>query len=467
MTDPLSITVSVLALCESTITIAKSIHGLIKRYRGASGEIESIVNDFSEFGECLVVYKKVADVFQDAPSLLDAIHRASLRLQKLEDLLQKNAVGDSSQSLSNSVRWLRVRKDVIAARENVRNLFQQLNNAVTALNAASLANADRSLDHVEKEHGRRLDIILTSLAQLNGLKSQQDAILDLLSQSKQSPLAVGTSRTFIDRPDASDLSHLMPCYGLSSPSTMSMPSDLSSFSRSSQCSEFLECPKASGSPYLPMATRNAILKPQTKLYNNLGIGLSSTAALTCEATCQCRCHTYRQSDLLHGLGNLFGLLNLGHSGCSWKSSCNSMDCRRRAEPYLKLAYYLPKWLFYRRMAVLAFSTTPLGDPIFSLKVRRLVPLNSLAFQLCHKDDLEGLQHLFAKGEATPNDIVGVGNEVLFAGNYTPLLTSAVRMGSQRISEYLLRLGADVQLADADGRQVTLHLILISPGSMGT
>ena len=399
MTDPFSVTVGAITLCSSIITVAKSIQKVVANVRGALDQIDAIVSDVTELSHCLKQYEKAAVLSRDE-FLFSIFERASGRLEDLKRLLERFSQEPALGRTAMRIAWLRVRKDAIKIRYDIKEIVQSLNSNVTANNAGNLVRVGDSLQMFAQSQEENFT---TTLARLDDLKNQ----LEMVSQRDPKLL----SRPF-------------------NTSTMALSPDSPS-----------------------MNVGDIALRPQTKLYNKLGIGLSSAVALSCGDECRCRCHTYQQSDILGPVGNFLGFINFGFSGCSWRTSCDSMHCKRRAEPYLKLAYYLPRWLFYRRMVVFAYSKTPLGDPVFSLKVRRLVPMSSLAFQCCNNDDLEGLQQLFARGEATPNDVQGVGHEVMFAGNYSPLLSSAVRMGSSRVTEFLIKMGADVQLEDGDGRQV--------------
>lgn len=94
---------------------------------------------------------------------------------------------------------------------------------------------------------------------------------------------------------------------------------------------------------------------------------------------------------------------------------------------------------------------PLNDSASLCKVRRLVPMDALVFRFCGEDDAEALRELFRAGKASPNDIKGVGKEVLFAGNYLPLLCSAVCLGNVRVTELLVNSQADIDLEDGDGK----------------
>lgn len=365
MTDPLSVAVSAITLCSTTISVSKSIIDVVKSVRGASREIRVLIEDVSNLDLSLRAIKEVADITHSAP-IHRILSRARDRLEELNHLLERVSNDATSSTRIKHIRWPHVKSKASDIRTEIREICADLNRIIVAQMAMRTSRME-SYYH-------------TQGALLNDIKAL------LVSQESPGP----------------------------------------------------EKPDGTGGPLsTPLPPASDLLK----------------RSLACDGHCRCRCHSRNRLGLLGGEStySYLGFLSVELGGLRWDNSCDRVSCKRQGDPYLKLAYYLPQWLFRRRVILLGFNTSPEGLLLKKPKMRRLVPMDSLVFQFCSEDNVEALQELFNAGKASPDDIKGVGKEVLFAGNYIPLLCSAVRMGNMRVTEFLINAGADRQLEDGDGK----------------
>ena len=447
MADPLSIIASALAVTEALFKTTKCIRSITKTFKGATAEIDALEQDIKDFQYTLIQARQSVAIF-DSDVHVERIDRANARLEELKDLLSSFASATRS-SVSKRTKWVSIQSDAFRIRQDIRNICQLLHGTLATHSLAKVFRAGQDHQSINAEkldsiiallsHHQDTDLVTPPSHLASNLLHHDDSSLshsctgsDFFTSSNSS----GVSYEEI-RPKTLDSSTCSQNYVSGGVSIQSVPSS------------------AVASQVLPVsASTLQQLEPQTRFCNDMGFGLSAAVKFGCggySAGCGCRCHIRTKSELLSGWGAYFGLLNVESSGISWNSTCDQIACKRRGKPLLKVKYYLPKWLFDPRMFAFNFSRTSLGDPVCALKIRRLRPMDALVFRFVRDDNVEGLKQLFEKGEATPDDIQGVGREVMFAGNCSPILTSAVCMGNVRVTNFLLNSEVDVQLEDGDGK----------------
>ena len=447
MADPLSIIASALAVTEALFKTTKCIRSVTKTFQGATAEIDALEYDIKDFQYTLVQARQNAAIF-DSNVHIGRIDRANARLEELEDLLS-SFTSTTRSSVSKRTKWVSIKSDASRIRQDIRDICQILHGTLATHSLAKVFRAGQDHQSINAE---KLDSIIALLShhQDTHLVMSPSPLASNLLHHDNSPLSLSsTNSDFFTSSNSSDVS-----YERIRPKTL----DASTYSQSSVSRDMSiqSVPlSAVASLTLPVpALTLQQLEPQTRFCNDMGFGSSAAVKYGCagySAGCGCRCHIRTKSEPLSGWGAYFGLLNVESSGISWDSTCDQIACKRRGKPLLKVKYYLPKWLFDRRMFAFNFSRTSIGDPVCALKIRRLRPMDALVFRFVHDDNVEGLKQLFEKGDATPDDIKGVGREVMFAGNYSPILTSAVCMGNVRVTNFLLNNEVDVQLEDGDGK----------------
>ena len=420
MAEPLSVITGVVQLCGATLHTIEFVHENLKHYKDAEKDIESMNCDITSLGDCLHHYKRAVNVCPDG-SLNGPIRRGGDILSSLKDLLAKSILKHSDNSISIRLAWLRNRKAALKMSEEIRNTCSILDCLVSAQTPVNFATTREDLERMSRIHEKGIASVLAACHQLH------TQVSDLALQSDPSTLAF------------SNPNHLQ---------TNSKPLALPTHSSA------LQSPISSArlTPTLPDRSRDTrLLKPYGALYRKHGFGLCSTIALKRDSQCRCRCHTLHPSEPLTSVDTLLGSLRFRATNMFWQKSCDILSCKCRAEPFLKLSYHSPKQLPWRWKFSGAYSKVFLKGTFLSAKMNRLVPMDALVFKAVHDDDVAALQYLFDNGEATPNDIQGVGKEVLFGGSYSPILTIAVYLGHVKVTEFLINAGADVELEDDDGR----------------
>lgn len=131
--------------------------------------------------------------------------------------------------------------------------------------------------------------------------------------------------------------------------------------------------------------------------------------------CPCPCHVRSSWKTPRLLQQITGYLLLGYSGRSvlWRNCISS--CLHSDSVSTQMTYFFPRW-FVNRAVSFALSSDNLGAPTLNIKVRRVVPEASQLFSLSKFDDIEGLQALFDRRLASPDD-------VHFYGGWTALHVS--------------------------------------------
>ena len=124
----------------------------------------------------------------------------------------------------------------------------------------------------------------------------------------------------------------------------------------------------------------------------------------CGLGCKCRCHTrysFKSAPLLRGL---IGSLFVGYSGKPMNpaSRCSIASCRGQVIFRARVHYYFPSWFLCKALEIEVISTIS-QEPRMSLVVRGVHPPSTKVYGLLRKDDVKGVQELFGRGLARPND----------------------------------------------------------------
>ena len=148
---------------------------------------------------------------------------------------------------------------------------------------------------------------------------------------------------------------------------------------------------------------------------SLTVTKANVGMSTCSSECSCPCHirsTWKTPRLLQ---QITGYLLLGYSGRSvlWRNCISS--CLQSNSASTQMTYFFPRWFVHRAVSF-ALSSNNLGAPTLNIKVRRAVPEASQLFSMSKFDDIEGLQTLFDRRLASPDD-------VHFYGGWTALHVS--------------------------------------------
>ena len=139
----------------------------------------------------------------------------------------------------------------------------------------------------------------------------------------------------------------------------------------------------------------------------------------CASHCRCLCHKSRRFISPHTVQRAMGALFLSYSGnpVSIFQRCTENSCQGQQAFRFSAVYLFPSWLLARLFAVTVIKR--LGSEIhISLKVQRIVSPGAEVFRLTELDDVTGLQRLFSKGLASPNDVsYHSGQNALMVGSF--------------------------------------------------
>ncbi|KAH0564757.1 hypothetical protein GP486_001851 [Trichoglossum hirsutum] len=163
----------------------------------------------------------------------------------------------------------------------------------------------------------------------------------------------------------------------------------------------------------------------------------STARLSrqaCRADCRCKCHTkttYRWPDSLRPvIGNTF-LSFVGQP--TFVRRCSRRDCQKAKVWSGELSYVFPSWLLKKMISVSLISRG--FKRTFHIRNHNIVSEFSDAVRYTCKGDLLGLQMLFSKRLATPNDTTPDGWTLMHPSDFAKFRTLNVN-ASQEEKELL-------------------------------
>ena len=126
----------------------------------------------------------------------------------------------------------------------------------------------------------------------------------------------------------------------------------------------------------------------------------------CFPSCRCMCHQPRYMKSPRFLNNILGTMFFGYSGCpsGGLQNCTDSACLAQSEFRAYVNYYFPSWLLSKAMTLILMLGTANG-PCLTLTVRSIVPSDAEIFRLADFNDVTGLQRLFSRRLASPNDLL--------------------------------------------------------------
>ena len=83
------------------------------------------------------------------------------------------------------------------------------------------------------------------------------------------------------------------------------------------------------------------------------------------------------------------------------ATCDVPGCKRAHNANTQVTYVFPTWLAAKAINLYTQSS-PLGEPEMQLKTRRVIMTD--AYRLAQTGDVEGLHHLYMRGEASVHDL---------------------------------------------------------------
>ena len=117
----------------------------------------------------------------------------------------------------------------------------------------------------------------------------------------------------------------------------------------------------------------------------------------------CCCYPRRRIQITNALSSLVGSMCISYLGGQISQPCEQCRCRTKSPIKVNINYYFPRW--FLAMAVNVFlSFDPAGSPSVSLQMPRIRPDTSKIFHLATAGDIGGMQSMFERGLASPNDV---------------------------------------------------------------
>ena len=124
----------------------------------------------------------------------------------------------------------------------------------------------------------------------------------------------------------------------------------------------------------------------------------------CGMDCRCCCHIHRTLKSPALLQPLVGRLFIGYYGnpTNVMSSCSIPTCESQPGFRGCVQYYFPLW-FCSKVLEIATCASRAQEPIVSLTVRGVQPVNSEIWMRIWKDDDQAIHGILRSGLARPND----------------------------------------------------------------
>ena len=179
----------------------------------------------------------------------------------------------------------------------------------------------------------------------------------------------------------------------------------------------------------------------------------------CPRWCSCSCHKPARLQSPKLLDQVLGALTIGYSGTPFLSSpCSEKLCRPRNSSTTQIMYQFPAWFMARTimMSLTSFTT----GPELSLKTLRVLPSTADVFRFAQSGDLDGIKTLFSKGQASIYDVDAC---------HWSILHKAFLVGHKEVCQFLIKAGADPHIAAQNASNVVeraWHFDRTNTGSEG-
>ena len=117
----------------------------------------------------------------------------------------------------------------------------------------------------------------------------------------------------------------------------------------------------------------------------------------------CCCYSRRRINITNVLSSRIGSMCISYLGGQTGRPCGQCRCRTKSPVRLIMGYYFPRWLLAIVVNVF-LSFDPAGSPSVSLQMPCIRPDTSKIFHLATAGDIGGMQSMFGRGLASPNDV---------------------------------------------------------------
>lgn len=415
--DPLSITVSTVALVELGLKLLKGLE-ILKDLSHVPDEIEALIDELQDFHDVLAAVCVATKQRAKVGGLREGMDELKTVLGKARDILTSIAdhcgitfsdrhhnPGEDDGDLSSAspnldlltrFRWLKDRKRIKNYRRRMKVIRLDIGNHLASLSL-----------WVRSSHRSTIANINTSFDSCSVLVELRSLAATFRKASTDQPIVV-TAGT--------QAGALMPNHG------MSHQAGSNGFSPS--LPEYSPAPLAS-----TMFSPDPISKPANLVASH--------------SSCSCRCHRTSNFRTPNVTDTLIGSWKVELKGVSkLNSACDELACKKSMQSSFKLSYRFPSWLSNLALSTMVYSNYASG-PQMSLTCSRIICRNSDIFCFAMQGDIAGIQDLFHKRLASPFD--ATSNYGYTALHY------ATDYGHYDLCAFLMKAGARGDLEDFDRR----------------
>ena len=385
--DPLSGVASVLAIAGAAKVVLRSIERLRTSVRAPEAidalihevqALRALLRDAGEGQELLkqaslrLISLEVVDALKVTRNSAIAFYlvQAGRKLDELDEIINKKLMKGSWKGISRSkhirLQWLRNQSRVEVLQTQLRSINNNLTTCLTAMAISGQVHLQISVQEVAQV----TDKISGDRTQLNSaICSKLSVHGEQLSQLSKQILQLQTSNE----------------------NQQSAPARVEE-SRGSWISGKEQTDNTDIASYTACGLEGAV-KVKTSINNLDRYSRSST----------CCCYPRRRIQISNALSFLIGSMCISYSGGQISQPCEQCHCRTKLPISLNIIYYFPRWILAR--AVSAFlSFDPAGSPSVALQMPRIRPDTSKIFHLATAGDIGGMQSMFERGLASPNDV---------------------------------------------------------------
>ena len=385
--DPLSCVASVLAIVGAANVVLRSIERLRASIR-APEAIDALINEVQALRALLRDAGEVQELLKQASFLSNSLEvvdplkatrnsaiafylmQAGRKLDELDEIINKKLMKGSGKGISRSKRirlqWLRNQSHVEVLQTHLRSINNNLTTCLTVMAISGQVHLQISVQEVAQMTKK----ISGDRNQLNSAISSRLSVQgDQLSQLSKQILQLQTSN---------EKQQIAPARVEESRGRLNSgkeQTDDTGITRYTACS--LE----------------GALKVKTSISNLDQYNRSGT----------CCCYPRRRIQIVNVLSSLVGSMCISYLGRQISQPCEQCLCKTKLPVRLNISYYFPRWLL--AMVVNVFlSFDPAGSPSVSLQMPRIRPDTSKIFHLATAGDIGGMQSMFTRGLASPNDV---------------------------------------------------------------
>lgn len=400
--DPLSVSVSILAIISAASFVIKTI----KEIEDAPAELLQIVDAANALETSLEDVRKCYSAgHKMTEGLAFHLQSSEQKLLELTRYLQGNGL-TTAKKLRSSVHYLRHQDKLKTYKQQLSDVRSDLVLALAAMTYGQTGRIEMDLQQLVllgKTTAQTLDDQASQLGDLalrtEEVRLAQDEMAQLLQMARDQ-----SKNYALKQQQASSIVHLRH--------TIQMDEEVRPTSRR-------------GLPHKNLSSsRDQRLTGRTR----------------CSNACRCTCHKKRRHATPHSARDWVGALSVVFSGMGpLSSACTVASCIRNLSPSAAVDLTLPSWLA-SNMVSIWLKAAPIQGPELLLRSRRII--ETAAYYTAEQGNITALRQLYTEGRAGIHDVNPLsGRNTLF---------DSIFRGHLHIVRFLLDSGADMEAADFCG-----------------